>query len=379
MRLIRLSSLTDGMVLARDLRTGRAGEAPLLRAGVRLSASYIRRLHMSGFHTVWIDDELLGDIEPMQPLDAEMRMAAEVAVHESFESTTRVLAAGGTALPPYELERLTRTVSQIASSLADVPEAALALDDLATADAYPHRHSVQVAIIGMLVARRLWQRDGWRDWLERPRFDGIEGRLTRLGVGLVLHDIGKLAVPHQILNKRGALTAEEVAQIRLHPGAGVDLLRAADPSPLVIATVRDHHERLDGSGYPAARDASTIHEFARICAIADIFDAVSSERPYKQGSAPHVAVNVINEGVNRGRLDPRVAAAFRRVCMPYPLGTEVVVDGELLGVVCKVDADEPWMPTVRRLQEGEVEDAVVDLRHLDATLPPSGDPELEAA
>jgi hypothetical protein len=65
--------------------------------------------------------------------------------------------------------------------------------------------------------------------------------------------------------------------------------------------------------------------------------------------------------------------------MPYPLGTDVVVDGELLGVVCKVDADEPWMPTVRRLHEGEVEDAVVDLRHLDATQPSSDGPELEAA
>jgi HD-GYP domain-containing protein (c-di-GMP phosphodiesterase class II) len=384
MRLIRLSSLSDGMVLARDLRTGRAGEAPLLCAGVRLSDAYIRRLQATGFHTVWIDDEMLGDIEPMQPLDAEMRMAAEVAVHESFDRTSRVLAAGGTALPPQELERLTQTVSQIASSLADVPEAALALDDLSTADAYTHRHSVQVAIIGMLVARRLWHRDGWRDWLERPRFDNIEGRLTRLGVGLVLHDIGKLAVPHEILNKRGALTDEEVAQIRLHPEAGVDLLRAADPSPLVMACVRDHHERLDGSGYPGGRDASTIHEFARICAIADIFDAVSSERPYKQGSAPHVAVNVINEGVNRGRLDPLVAAAFRRVCMPYPLGTEVVVDGDVLGVVCKVDADEPWMPTVRRLEDGEVAETVVDLRHLDATQSPSeepasDDPELEAA
>jgi HD-GYP domain-containing protein (c-di-GMP phosphodiesterase class II) len=375
MRLIRLSSLTDGMVLARDLRTGRAGEAPLLRAGVRLSDTYIRRLHATGFHTVWIDDDLLGDIEPMQPLDAETRMAAEVAVNESFDRTSRVLAAGGTALPPQELERLTETVSKIASNLADIPEAALALDDLATADAYTHRHSVQVAIIGMLVARRLWYRDGWRDWLERPRYDNIEGRLTRLGVGLILHDIGKLAVPHEILNKRGPLTDDEVVQMRLHPEAGVDLLRAADPSPLVLACVRDHHERLDGSGYPGGRDASTIHEFARICAIADIFDAVSSERPYKAGSPSHVAVNVINEGVNRGRLDPRVAAAFRRVCMPYPLGTEIAADGGVLGVVCNVDADEPWMPTVRCLEDGEAVEKVVDLRHLDAARNPTADPE----
>jgi HD-GYP domain-containing protein (c-di-GMP phosphodiesterase class II) len=379
MRLIRLSSLSDGMVLARDLRTGRPGEAPLLRAGVTLSAAYIRRLQATGLHTVWIDDDLSDDIEPMEPLDPEMRMAAEVAVQDSFDRTTRMLAAGGTSLPDYELERLTRTVTQIATSLADVPEAALALDDLATADAYTHRHSVQVAIIGMLVARRLWQRDGWRDWMERPRFDNIEGRLTRLGVGLILHDIGKLAVPAEILNKRGRLSDEEIAQIRLHPTAGVDLLRAADPSPLVLATVRDHHERLDGSGYPEGRSADTIHEFARICAIADVFDAVSSERPYKPGSPPHVAVNVISDGVNRGRLDPRVVAAFRRVCLPYPLGSEVVVDGDVLGVVSSVDAADPWMPTVRRMEDGDISEVTLDLRHLDALRNPADDAELEAA
>ncbi|HEY0344542.1 MAG TPA: HD domain-containing phosphohydrolase [Solirubrobacteraceae bacterium] len=379
MRLIRLTSLTDGMVLARDLRNGRPGDIPLLRAGVRLSDVYIRRLQASGLHTVWIDDELSGDIEPLEPLDPEMRLAAEEAVHESFGRTTRLLAAGGTSLPEHDLERLTSTVSQIATSLADVPEAALALDDLATADAYTHSHSVQVAIIGMLIARSLWQRDGWRDWMERPRFDGIEGRLTKLGVGLILHDIGKLAVPIDILNKRGALTSHEMAQIKLHPTAGVDLLRAADPSARVLATVRDHHERLDGSGYPGGRDAEAIHEFARICAIADVFDAVSSDRPYKHAAPAHVAVNVIGDSVNRGRLDPRVAAAFRRVCMPFPLGSEVVIDGKPLGVVSKIDAAEPWMPTVRRTQEGEVAETALDLRHLDAMRRKSAAPELEAA
>jgi HD-GYP domain-containing protein (c-di-GMP phosphodiesterase class II) len=231
----------------------------------------------------------------------------------------------------------------------------------------------------MLLARRLWQREGWRDWIERPRFDNIEGRLTRLGVGLILHDIGKLAVPLQILNKRGSLSDEEIAQIQLHPTAGVDLLRPADPSPLVLATVRDHHERLDGSGYPGGRSAETIHEFARICAVADVFDAVSSERPYKHASPSHVAMNVIAEGVNRGRLDPRVVAAFRRVCMPYPLGSEVVIDGERLGVVSDVDVDEPWMPTVRRMQDGEISESTIDLRHLDALRHPSGEPDLETA
>jgi HD-GYP domain-containing protein (c-di-GMP phosphodiesterase class II) len=366
MRLIRLSSMSDGMVLARDIRTGRPGEHPLLRAGVRLSGTYVTRLKSIGIHTVWIDDALSRGIEPLPPLEPEARSAAEVAVSESFDRTARALAKGGTAMPRSDLESLTSTVARIAASLADVPEAALALDDLATADAYTHRHSVQVAIIGMLIARRHWYRDGWRDWMERPRYDNIEQRLTKLGVGLILHDIGKLAVPSSILNKPGRLTDEEFDQIKLHPEAGVDLLRGANPSPLVVATVRDHHERLDGSGYPNCRRDDTIHEFARICAIADVFDAVSSERPYKHAAPPHVGVNVIGKDTLAGKFDPAIAGAFRRVCLPFPLGTEVVEDGDWLGVVSAIDPDEPWMPTVRRMDGREVEEVVADLRHLDA-------------
>jgi HD-GYP domain-containing protein (c-di-GMP phosphodiesterase class II) len=346
---------------------------------VTLSGSYVSRLRGMGINTVWIDDDLSRGIEPLPPLDPEERNAAEAAVSESFDRTARTLSTGGTAMPQRDLEQLTDTVTRIAASLAKVPEAALALGDLASADAYTHRHSVQVAVIGMLIARRHWYRDGWRDWMERPRYDGIEARLTKLGIGLILHDIGKLAIPPAILNKPSRLTDEEFAQIQLHPEAGVDLLRASNPSPLVVATVRDHHERLDGSGYPGGRTIESIHEFARIAAIADVFDAVSSERPYKNAAPPHVAVNVIAEGVLAGSLDPRVASAFRRVCLPYPIGTDVVVDGECLGVVSAVELDEPWVPTVRRMNGGEIEELALDLRHLDVLRREPGLPALEAA
>ena len=146
-----------------------------------------------------------------------------------------------------------------------------------------------------------------------------------------------------------------------------------------MATVRDHHERLDGSGYPARRRADTIHEFARICAIADVFDAVSSERPYKHAAPPYVGVNVIGEGVVAGIFDPGIAAAFRRVCMPFPLGTEVVDDGDWLGVVSAVDSEDPWMPTVRRMDGREIVEVKADLRHLDATREPPAVVERTAA
>jgi HD-GYP domain-containing protein (c-di-GMP phosphodiesterase class II) len=146
----------------------------------------------------------------------------------------------------------------------------------------------------------------------------------------------------------------------------------------VLCTVRDHHERLDGSGYPAGRAGETIHEFARICAIADVYDAVVSERAYKQAQPAHVGVNVIGEGVLDGTFDPIIADAFRRVCMPFPLGTDAIVDGDCLGVVSSI-GDDPWMPTVRRMQGDDVEEIAVDLRHLDAMRREPVAPALEAA
>jgi HD-GYP domain-containing protein (c-di-GMP phosphodiesterase class II) len=366
MRLIRLKSVTDGMTLARDVRTGRPNETPLLRAGVELSASYAARLSKMGILAVWIDDALSHGIEPQPPLDPDERLAAESSVSESFESTSRALAKGQNAMPPAELELLTTTVAQIASSLADVPEATLALNDLATADAYTHRHSLQVAVIGMLIARRFWNREGWRDWQNRERRDGIDGRLTKLGVGLVLHDLGKLTTPPEILQKPGRLTDEEMAIMQRHPQAGVELLAATRPSPLVIATVRDHHERLDGSGYPAGRTADKIHEFARICAIADVYDAVTSERPYKSAAPAYVGVNIIGEGELAGQYDDAITWAFRRVCFPFPLGSEVGVTEGVTGVVSEVDPLEPWMPLVRYAEADAFVERVIDLRHMDA-------------
>jgi HD-GYP domain-containing protein (c-di-GMP phosphodiesterase class II) len=320
---------------------------------------------------VWIDDELSRGIEPLPPLDPEARAIAETALSETFDRVALGLASGSAAVPRADLDALTSIIAMIAASLADVPEAALALNDLATADAYTHRHSMQVAIIGMLIARRHWSRDGWRDFMERPRWDGMEGRLTKLGVGLILHDIGKLAVPIEIINKPGKLTEEEFEQVKLHPAAGVDLIRAAKPSPLVIATLRDHHERLDGGGYPSGRTADTIHEFARICAVADVFDAVSSERAYKHAAPAYVAVNVISNDTAGGGFDAGIAATFKRVCMPFPLGADVIEDGECLGVVSDIDIDEPWMPTVRRMDGTTIVEGVIDMRHLDAAREPA--------
>src|SRR3954451_523101 len=139
----------------------------------------------------------------------------------------------------------------------------------------------------------MWMQDGWSDYRGQRRRDRVEQRLRKLGVGLLVHDVGKLAVPPEVLNKPARLTAEEMDVMRTHPEAGGELLRAADLSPLTVSVIRDHHERPDGSGYPNGLKGKAIHEFARFAAVADVYDAVTSKRVYSGAVPPHVGVGII--------------------------------------------------------------------------------------
>jgi HD-GYP domain-containing protein (c-di-GMP phosphodiesterase class II) len=359
MRLVHVSRIADGMELARDIATGHPREPPLLRAGVRLTTRYAGRLGEKGVRAVWVRDELGEFVEPVEPLPPEVREAAVEASGRALRAA-RDAFARGQRLGEDVLRELASAASDVAHSIADCPPAALALDDLAAADAYTHRHSVQVATLGMLLARRIWARDGWLDWNGARRYDELESRLTKLGMGLLLHDIGKIAVPAEVLEKPDELTPEEYELVKIHPEAGVSLLPPESVSALVRAVVRSHHERWDGMGYPDGKAGLEIHEFARIGAVVDCYDAVTSERPYKAASPPRVGVAVIEHGSGT-QFDPKVVGHFVRVVMPYPVGHEVRLADGSLAVVVTVDADHPTRPTVRFARNGTIEEAVVDM------------------
>jgi HD-GYP domain-containing protein (c-di-GMP phosphodiesterase class II) len=246
------------------------------------------------------------------------------------------------------------------NDLLDCPDAALALDDLSAFDDYTHRHSVQVTVLGLLIARRAWSTDGWVDYRGRRRHDRLDERMRKLGLGLLVHDVGKLAVPPEILNKPGRLTDEEMVVMRTHAHAGVELLRPADLSPLAISIVRDHHERIDGSGYPEGLFGTQVQEFPRIAAVADVYDAVTSERVYKPAGPPRLGVRVIREGVG-GQFCPEVARHFAAIVMPFPVGHELTLPDGRVGVVSEVDPASPETPTVRVLEHGSVSEFAVDM------------------
>jgi HD-GYP domain-containing protein (c-di-GMP phosphodiesterase class II) len=217
-----------------------------------------------------------------------------------------------------------------------------------------------VAVLGLLIAMRQWRLDGWIDYRGQRRGDRIDDRLRKLGLGLLLHDIGKLAVPPEVLHKPGPLDDAEMALMRTHPIAGVDLLRAADLSPLTLSVIRDHHERVDGSGYPSGHAGAAVQDFPRIAAVADVYDAVTSERVYSAAAPAHVGVELIRTGAGTA-FCADVVRHFRAIVMPYPVGHEIELPDGRIGVVSAVDPTQPDRPTVRIRSGGRVEELEVDM------------------
>jgi HD-GYP domain-containing protein (c-di-GMP phosphodiesterase class II) len=358
-RLISTRKIRDGVELARDVVAGPPGTAPLLRAGVRLSSRYIGLLTRSGIGSIWIEDDLGADIVINEPLTAETRGKVHRATGEALREANAALQLGA-GMPGSVLDSLASVAEAMVGDLLDVPDAALVLEDLHSFDSYTHRHSVQVTVLGLLIARRMWSLDGWTDFRGQRRRDRIETRLRKLGLGLLIHDVGKLAVPPEILNKPGALTDAEMEVMRTHPEAGVELLRSADLSPLVLSVVRDHHERPDGSGYPGGHAGRQVQEFPRIAAVADVYDAVTSERIYKPAGPPNLGVRVIREGVG-GQFCDDVVRHFRAIVMPYPIGHEIRLPDGRTGVVSAVDPATPEQPTVRVREGDRIDELTVDM------------------
>jgi HD-GYP domain-containing protein (c-di-GMP phosphodiesterase class II) len=357
MRLASLSALPPDAELARDIASD--GHIPLVRRGTKITRSIAERLIARGVSAVWINDALSDGIEPLEPLPPDVRRESQRVLSKSLEVARTSLAAAH-ALPYATVNELSRVAEEISRALADCPAAALALTDLSSTDTYTHGHSLRVATVGLLMAHQIFREDGWVDWSGKVRRDRREERMATLGFGLVMHDIGNLAVPAEVLNKPGQLDSAEYDLVKKHPQAGLDILAAANLSPLAMAVIRDHHERVDGAGYPNGR-SDTLHQFARIAAVAEVYDAIVSDRPYKPGARPHVAVEVIRSGAGT-QFDPGIVDHFCRIVMPYPIGGEVDLADGRTGVVSAVDPAHPYRPTVRiDDSSGTIDEVVLDL------------------
>jgi HD-GYP domain-containing protein (c-di-GMP phosphodiesterase class II) len=295
----------------------------------RLAAALLDR----GLHSAWVEDRWADGLEAHGLLPEAVRTDAAAAIARATAATTAAAARGRRVERPVVAE-----LAAVAARLVDhVGEGgpSLALHDLAPAGEYGVRHPVDVAALGLLLGR---------DLLERRR-DEIERRLRRLALGLLLHDLGKAALAHRVTSPPGAPSPADAALLRAHPQAAAAIL-PEDTSPVALAVVRQHHERWDGSGRPTGRAGTEIHELARIAAVADVFDAVTSEHLGEGGRPQHAGVAMIAAG--RGtRFDPAVVDAFLRLVPAHPVGTAFVCADGRAGVVCGAADGDLARPLVR--------------------------------
>jgi HD-GYP domain-containing protein (c-di-GMP phosphodiesterase class II) len=366
MRRVLIDELQTGDRLGQDVYAS-PDALPSLRAGVRVSDSYKQSLQRAGITSVWIDDGLSQGIEPLEVVKEATKQRARAAIRDAFREVSGTLATGA-AISDDTVNEMKGVAELIVGDVARNVHSALALNDLANADGYTLRHSLAVTTLGLSIVLLVMRKYGWIDHRGKRRYDGIEERLTVLGVGLLLHDIGKLAVPPEILQKPGPLTPEEWEAMKAHPMLGVQILRQAEGiSPLARAVVRSHHERWSGGGYPDGHSGEEIHQFARIAAAADVFDALTSDRYYRKALPMHEGYDFVASRGGRD-FDPEVVDAFRSLVAPFPPGTGVVLSDGSCGLVKEVRQDAVKSPVVRIIVDPT--GAMVEPRDVDLTRSP---------
>lgn len=211
-----------------------------------------------------------------------------------------------------------KMVEEISDSISRNPGALISLARLKTADDYTYMHSVAVCALMIALARQL----------------KLDERQTRAaGVAGLLHDLGKALMPMDVLNKPGKLTDEEFAIIKTHPEEGHKLLLGSTGADeIALDVVLHHHEKTDGSGYPKRLKDSEISLYAKMGAVCDVYDAITSNRPYKAGWDPAESLRKMAEWAN-GHFDPMVFQAFVKSLGIYPVGSLVRLNSGRLGIV----------------------------------------------
>lgn len=316
---------------------------PLLQPNALVTERVQTGLMRAGVFAVYVEDGLSEGIDPSEPISAELRDRAMRTLGDTFSAVATQGSA--TRIPGEDLDRLGGVVQAILRELRSHGEAVSALADLNTFDAYTLGHSLNVCILGLMVGDEMLRRHGWRDGRGEIRHGGLEDRLEKLGLGLLLHDLGKLLIPAKILQKPGRLTDDEMDIVREHPRAGLDLIEAGAFSSLSKVAVIGHHERLDGRGYPYGR-GDDLHQHAQIAGIADVYDAVSSMRVYQARRPTHEAWELVMSLA--GTAFPlELVQVFKDTIAPYPEGVAVRLSDGRRGIVAQVRREHVTRPLVR--------------------------------
>lgn len=334
MRYVPMSLVEPGMALGQDVFDG-AGRM-LLARHLLLNKEYIDSLDSLGFPGIYIDDEFSEDIEIQEIIRPEIKREALALISNLFivgnESQISQIAVNHVA-------------EKIVQGVLDNGDVMCNMLDIKKYDDYTYFHSVNVGVLSAMVGSAMHM---------------SEDQLRDLTVAAMLHDIGKRFLPIEIVNKESELSPNEREVLKMHSKAGADFLREQfNFSVFVNQGVLQHHEWYDGNGYPLGRMGEEIPIIARIISLIDVYDALTSNRPYRPAVANGEAVEYLMGSSGR-QFDPMVLDAFLHKIAIYPVGAQVELSDGTQAVVMKNHPEMVLRPKVKQMKTSAIIDLAYD-------------------
>lgn len=328
MRLVSIDHVKPHVCLAKTIYDG-SGRV-LLAKGTQLTRHYLKRLEELGISSVYVEDGFATSIE----IDDVVSEQTRIQVVQTTKEALLKIKAGRSP----ESRKIRQAVDDIIDEILHTKETLVHLTDIRSMKDHTFGHCANVCILSLLTGLAMG-------------YDQL--KLKELGTGALLHDVGKAMVPENIVNSTKVFTADEYRMIQKHVEFGFEILRKTDNISIVVAHVAwQHHERYNGHGYPRKLAGAEILEFARVVAVADVYDALSTDRPYRNRLLPHEVVEIVRSAMGSD-FDPDIAKEFIHNIAPFPVGSIVQLNSGFKGVVLSVKRDFPTRPVVKLLSDNK--------------------------
>ncbi|WP_442595976.1 HD-GYP domain-containing protein [Neobacillus sp. D3-1R] len=334
MRLVATQTVESGAILGKPIYNEK-GQV-LLNEGVSLSSIVLKRLLNLGIHFIYIKDQKTENITVTDSISEKLRKEAILTIESTFQEIYRAPQKDLSLIMEKSSKQFKGLIRQLLLELKNNPNLITLLSDVYTYDNYIFTHSLNVTMYTIAIGLEL-------------KLSSKE--LEILGLGAILHDVGKMKIPEDILFKPGRLTEEEYEKVKLHAEDGYQILKNVPSLPLLVAHCAfQHHERINGSGYPRGINGEDMHLYGKIIAVADVFDAVTSNRVYRNAMLPHEGLEILYAG-SGSLFEPKVIEAFRKSIAIYPNGLTVELNDGRKGVVSQQNAGLCDRPIIRILEE----------------------------
>jgi HD-GYP domain-containing protein (c-di-GMP phosphodiesterase class II) len=319
-------SLAPGMVLARDVYDLKAGLL-IVGAGISLTDELIKKLQQFPRIEIYVEE-----LSSVMQDEHENRLREVMAVHHerTVERAKNILNNAG---QPPDSNLLSLMVDDLQEQIDLSSNVLLNLTQIKFFDNYLYSHVVNVSMLALIIGRQ---------------FKLNSDEMRDLGITALLHDYGMVKLDHAVYDHNRRLNRTEWEQVKRHPEYGVEMLQNAEQiSPKILKGILEHHERLDGSGYPHQKRGSELGMFGKIIAVADVYDACISKRKYRDPFTPQIALkNLLSESK---LYDLEIMKAFVAAMSIYPIGSYVCLNTGEIGKVIGCNPKEPFRPDIHVL------------------------------